>query len=118
MLAHATTQALGARRRQDVPPSSLVAVPTGSKHRVTFFFQPEKRQREVRLVGSWDSWREDATVMQQLPDGSYTATLELAPGRYDYKLILEGGDVWTTDPLNPLQRTDEQGRVNSTFVLD
>ncbi len=37
--------------------------------------------------------------MTRRPDGTWEATLPLAPGRYAYKFKVDGR--WTLDPANP-----------------
>ena len=42
--------------------------------------------------------------MHKRPDGPWAATLQLAAGRYEYKLIVDG--KWIPDPENPTQVDD------------
>jgi hypothetical protein len=53
--------------------------------------------------------------MHQRPNGTWTATVQLATGRYEYKLIVDG--KWIPDPENPTQVGDGYGGTNSVVVI-
>jgi 1,4-alpha-glucan branching enzyme len=81
----------------DAPP------PTGLQ-RVRFgYFRPEAR--EVFLVGSFNDWSPRATPLTRDALGDWSVELDLAPGQYHYRLIVDG--EWRDDPgaaqtaLNP-----------------
>ena len=44
-------------------------------------------------------------------DGVYTVTIPLAPGRYQYKFVVDG--QWFQDPNNPEEADDGYGGHNS-----
>lgn len=55
--------------------------------------------RDIFLAGSWDGFRPDATRMIDPEiDGEYTATLQLQPGLYAYKFVVDGN--WMLDPAH------------------
>lgn len=62
---------------------------------VTFTYVPEPGEevRSVSLRGSFNNWGE--TPMQRLPDGSFSVTLYLPPGSYQYKYFING--AWPRD---------------------
>lgn len=62
---------------------------------VTFTYVPEPGQTvdSVSLRGSFNNWGE--TPMQRQPDGSFSITLYLPPGTYQYKYFIDG--AWPRD---------------------
>jgi 1,4-alpha-glucan branching enzyme len=50
----------------------------------------------VFLAGSFNDWDPARAPMERQDDGSWNAELELAPGRYEYKFIVDGG--WCCEP--------------------
>ena len=48
------------------------------------------------LADSFNDWDPVRTPMERQGDGSWKAELELAPGRYEYKFIVDG--VWCCEP--------------------
>jgi len=57
--------------------------------------------KAVFVTGSFNNWNITDYLMTKQPDGRWTATLPLAPGRYQYKFVVDG--EWTTDPANPIK---------------
>ena len=54
--------------------------------------------------------------MFEAPGGASSRSFHLAPGRYAYKLIVNG--EWVTDPSNPETTVDPEGNVNSVLVVE
>lgn len=52
--------------------------------------------RSVSLAGTFNDWDPEATPMSRNPAGEWTVTLELAPGRYEYKFVVDG--QWCCEP--------------------
>lgn len=67
---------------------------------VTFQYVPASPQEHVYLSGSFNSWAASAQEMQRNEDGVYIAIIDLAPGRYTYKLVLDNS-TWKEDPFAP-----------------
>ena len=51
--------------------------------------------RSVRLTGTFNNWNPEETVMEEA-GGVWNAELQLAPGRYEYKFVVDGR--WCCDP--------------------
>lgn len=51
---------------------------------------------EVCLVGAFNDWDSRATPMRQNTRGVWTTTVELAPGSYEYKFVVDG--QWRCQP--------------------
>jgi 1,4-alpha-glucan branching enzyme len=57
--------------------------------------------KAVFVTGSFNNWNITDYLMTKQADGRWTATIPLAPGRYQYKFVVDG--EWTTDPANPIK---------------
>lgn len=79
---------------------------------VTFFLRNNKNAKQVMLAGSFNNWEPDTLAMTKT-DSGWIAIVKLAPGKYWYKFIIDGG--WTTDKDNRLSENDGLGNVNSVF---
>ncbi|MEA3431912.1 MAG: metallophosphoesterase [candidate division WOR-3 bacterium] len=79
----------------------LVAVTAFSypRHKVTFTYEDESATT-VHLVGTMNGWNRTATPFSK-KDGKFEATVELRPGEYEYKFLIDG-EKWITDPNNEL----------------
>jgi chromosome partitioning protein len=70
----------------------------------------------VRLAGDFNDWVPDSGVILELHDGGrWTKFMPLKPGRYEYKLVIDGR--WLPDPLNPRQAANGVGSVNSILEI-
>ncbi|MCL6584812.1 MAG: isoamylase early set domain-containing protein [bacterium] len=64
------------------------------KKRVIFtFYSPQANN--VSLVGDFNNW-DYTQSMKKDKDGTWKAKLELEPGRYEYRLLVDG--EWQNDP--------------------
>ena len=50
----------------------------------------------VFLAGSFNDWNESATAMSRDDNGIWNVSLDLLPGRYEYKFIIDG--QWSCSP--------------------
>lgn len=75
----------------------------GDDYRVSFRYRPTGEPQSVHLAGSFNDWQTTSHKMAG-PDGEgfYTTLLELRPGKYEYKFVVDG-DKWHRDPGNPDQ---------------
>ncbi len=70
---------------------------------------------EVLLAGDFNNWTPHAQPMQRLADGAFSTTLKLAPGRYRYRVVVDGR--WSHDERNPHFETNEFGEINSVIEV-
>jgi len=71
----------------------------------------------VRLAGDFNDWVPDGGgVLEVYDDGSWTKFFPLDPGRYRYKLVVDGR--WQTDPLNPRSEPNGFGSTNSVMEIE
>lgn len=52
--------------------------------------------QEVSIAGSFNDWHPSVTPMIRLSDGQWAKELSLAPGRYEYRFVVDG--EWVDDP--------------------
>lgn len=75
--------------------------------RVTFRLPKEAAPdaTKVALVGDFNDWRPDATIMQRLKTGGFKVTLDLERGReYHFRYLIEDKiweNDWTADRYAP-----------------
>lgn len=50
----------------------------------------------VFLAGTFNDWQPDATPMAKDESGNWNIELELAPGRYEFKFVVDG--EWRCEP--------------------
>jgi alpha-amylase/alpha-mannosidase (GH57 family) len=83
------------------------------------FSVKEPEAGSVHLAGGFNDWSTDATPMEDEDgDGVWTVVIELAPGRYEYKFVVDGGARWIEDPGNPEGVADPYGGRNSLIVVE
>ena len=63
--------------------------------KVPFTVRIEDAQ-EVILTGDFTGWSAEGIRLSKGPDDTWTAPLALAPGRYEYRLRVDG--LWRDDP--------------------
>lgn len=68
----------------------------------------------VHIVGSFNDWNASRTPLQDKNgDGMFNVLLALAPGRYEYKFVVNG--QWRLDPKCPDPIVNEYGTLNGVF---
>lgn len=99
------------------PPSTtppLTPGPAGQKWDVEFTYKAPNA-KAVSVAGEFNNWSETATPMRKTVGGSWTVTLQIPSGRYQYKYIVDG--TWVTDPDNPDKAPDNYGGQNSVVTI-
>jgi len=74
-----------------------------------FSVTPGDETKTVALAGEFTDWK--PVAMKKQKNGSYTVTVPLSPGNYQYKFILDG--QWASDPDNDLWAPNCYGSLNS-----
>jgi 1,4-alpha-glucan branching enzyme len=62
----------------------------------TKFLMYAPEAKTVSVAGTFNNWRVDANPLTRDPDGTWRTSLALAPGRYEYKFIIDG--KWCCEP--------------------
>jgi hypothetical protein len=82
--------------------------------KVTFVF-PDLGAKQVSVCGDFNAWATDAAPMKRDHAGHWETTLALAPGRYEYKFVVDG--EWVPDPLAHEQVWNYHGTLNSVIEV-
>ena len=69
----------------------------------------------VSLCGDFNGWSPTATPMKRHGDGHWGTAIALAPGRYQYKFIVDG--EWIADPAAQKNVPNEHGSLNSVIEV-
>ncbi len=87
--------------------------PKADSKRVIFRLLAEAGQ--VHLVGDFNKWDGSATPMNRNRDGEWVRRLDLEPGRYEYRFLVEGR--WWNDPANQDLAPNPFGTFNNVLVV-
>jgi 1,4-alpha-glucan branching enzyme len=73
--------------------------------------------RMAALVGEFNNWNPEATLLQQLKTGEFTTTLELEQNRsYQFRYLLDN-ETWINDEAADSYVSSGFGDKNSVVVL-
>jgi len=120
----AITSVTFADSRIDLPISSPSPAPARSTQQKIDDFYGVKQQdgqvyfaarfeeaNQVLIAGDFNNWKPMATPMQRNGAGPWVVKLPLQPGRYRYRLVVDGR--WMTDPGNTYVESNEYGELNN-----
>lgn len=93
--------------------AATVAVSNGSK-RVPFTVAVEGA-REVVLTGDFTGWSKEKVRLSPAGPGEWGAQLELPPGEYQYRLIVDG--EWRDDPQGTKKVPNPFGTANCILTV-
>ena len=79
------------------------------------FRLPEFQANDVALCGDFNNWSPSTNPMKRQAEGCWEATVDLRPGRYHYKFIVDG--EWIPDPLAEENILNEHGTLNSVIEV-
>jgi hypothetical protein len=71
--------------------------------------------KQVSLSGDFNGWSPNATPMRRDSSGHWETTVDLAPGRYQYKFVADG--EWIPDPLAQENVWNQHGTLNSVIEV-
>lgn len=71
--------------------------------------------RSVCIVGTFNDWRPEVSPMIHLGEGYWVKELSLPPGRYEYRLVVDG--EWIPDPLAEEFVGSPFGGINSVVAI-
>jgi hypothetical protein len=92
----------------------LVLPAASLKGNTTFRLKGHPDARIVAVAGSFNEWNQSQVLCAKEP-AEWVCRLDLTPGKYTYKFIIDGD--WILDPDNPSTETDERGFENSVVVV-
>ncbi len=111
----AGTSLAGARLGRAQALASRVPVRTETGPREVNFEFYETHAQAIALAGSFNNWNPRATPMRNTGKGKWVASLRLAPGRYEYRFVVDGR--WKEDPLARETVPNPFGGVNSVVTV-
>jgi hypothetical protein len=114
--ASAAPPATAAPRQEPAkkPEQSKTPVSGPPKAKIRFILV-EPKARHVLLSGEFTGWAAKAVPMKRGSDGHWETTISLAPGRYEYKFIVDG--QWIPDPMAQEVVWNTHGTLNSVIVV-
>ena len=85
------------------------------RRRVNFAYRaPEAGS--VFLAGTFNGWNSEANPLKKDKDGVWTTSLNLFPGHYEYRFIVDGR--WEDDPDCPRRRLNRFGDYDCILSMD
>lgn len=74
------------------------------------------RANTVQIAGDFNNWQPESTQMERVGDkGTWRAKMDLAKGRYRYRLVVDG--QWQQDPYNENMEMNPYGDYNSVLEV-
>ena len=70
---------------------------------------------QVQVAGDFNGWSPMASPLQSHANGKWALRLPLRPGRYRYRLVVDGH--WITDPNNTSVETNQFGELNNIIEV-
>ncbi len=94
---------------------SLLAQPKRTEQGIKFTYKNPTAEK-VYIAGTFNNWNASQYLLIKDEEGIWTITLDLNPGQYQYKFIVDG--VWIADPENDATIDDGYGGTNSLLEID
>jgi hypothetical protein len=73
------------------------------------------RARSVQIAGDFNNWQPHKTALKAAQDGKWELALALAPGKYRYRMVVDG--QWQQDPYNENAELNPFGEYNSVLEV-
>jgi 1,4-alpha-glucan branching enzyme len=84
------------------------------KRRITFKLEASEA-KEAILAGDFNSWDVKKHRMKMDVKGRWTKIVNLTPGRYEYKFLVDG--EWKNDPNNDQVVPNSFGTLNNHLTV-
>jgi|SRR5678809_794712 1,4-alpha-glucan branching enzyme len=72
--------------------------------------------KSAAVAGTFNGWDLSQTPLSKDPSGGWKATVWLAPGRYEYRFVVDGAQ-WFSDPRATETVPNNFGSTNSVLVV-
>jgi hypothetical protein len=92
----------------------LLLPPPSLRGNTTLRLKGYPRARIVAVAGTFNAWNQSKVLCGKESD-EWVCRLDLSPGKYTYKFIIDGD--WILDPDNSNTEDDERGITNSVLVV-
>ncbi|MDD5135192.1 MAG: glycogen-binding domain-containing protein, partial [Phycisphaerae bacterium] len=73
------------------------------------------RAKSVQIAGDFNNWQPQQTDLKATQDGKWELALALAPGKYRYRMVVDG--QWQQDPYNENAELNPFGEYNSVLEV-
>jgi len=93
------------------------AIKNSRKVSVTFEMPAEIEAKTLALVGDFNDWQENATMLKRKKDGTWAKTLRLEPGTYAFRYLADG-TTWHNDWAADRYEPSGMGEDNSIVVVE
>lgn len=100
-------------KAQGAPTVSSLASSAAGRSRIEYL---NPGAREVFIAGTFNEWDPRATALKSQGEGKWGIDLALAPGRYEYRLVVDG--QWIEDPKSPGYSANPYGGLNSVLQIE
>lgn len=94
---------------------SLTAAARQSPRRQVTLVAPIAGAGEVVATGDFTGWSTKGVHLKRRRDGAWSATLELTPGEYQYRLLVDGR--WENNPAAERHAANPFGSDNDVLVV-
>jgi 1,4-alpha-glucan branching enzyme len=88
---------------------------TSSPRRLVTLVAPVGDASEVAATGDFTGWSKEGMRLRRRPDGAWAVTLQLSPGEYEYRLIVDGR--WQNNPGAERHAANPFGSQNDVLVV-
>jgi 5'-AMP-activated protein kinase regulatory beta subunit len=85
------------------------------KQKVTFTYAAPEAE-SVLLAGDFTGWQQAPLSLKKDKTGTWKKTVSLAPGSYQYRLLVDG--EWQDDPHCTNRQTNQFGGENCVCVVN
>lgn len=75
----------------------------------------DKQAQSVFIAGTFNDWHPAVTPMLAMENGKWVKELSLPPGRYEYRLVVDG--EWKCNPAVKEQAPNSFGGFNSIMMV-
>ncbi len=86
-----------------------------SSRRVTLIAPIPEAVEQVAATGDFTGWSREGIPLKRRRDGAWSTTLDLSPGSYEYRLIVDG--QWRNNPGAERHTTNPFGTENDVLVV-
>lgn len=99
-----------------LPRRDFISIEPSLQGNTTFFLEGFQNAKSVSIASDFNNWNMFGTPLKKA-EGGWICKLDLKPGRYLYKYIIDG--VWTEDPKTPAGELlkDGKGHAGLTEVI-
>ena len=95
--------------------TAIAPKPAAPKTISVSFALDRPNAKRVSLCGDFNGWSPGAAPMKRHEDGRWEATVALAPGRYQYKFVVD--EEWIADPAAQKNVPNQHGSLNSVVEV-